>query len=63
MNIDPNDPPQTIRSWANKIGIPYTVLRAAAREGRLRYYRFVDGGNMYVTAEDMQIFLDASRSE
>jgi hypothetical protein len=63
MNIDPTSPPKTLRSWAKITGIPYTILRAAAHKGSLQHYRWVDGGNMYVTAEDMQAFIDASRSE
>lgn len=63
MQVDPNAAPQTLRQWSLRLGLPYGVLRAAVREGTLTHYRFTPKGPQYVTAEDMQEFLDKSRSE
>jgi hypothetical protein len=61
LKIEPHTPPMTLRQWSRTIGIPYGLLRAAVRENTLTYYRFTTKGPQYVTAEDMQDFLDRSR--
>ena len=61
MQVDPGLPAQTVRQWSLRLNIPYGQIRAAINKGTLTYYRFTPRGAQYITAEDMQDFLDRSR--
>lgn len=63
MKVDQNLGPQTLRQWALRLNLPYGQLRVAVKNGALTHYRFTPTGPQYITAEDMQDFLDRSRSD
>jgi hypothetical protein len=51
----------TARQWASTYKIPYAVILAAVKEGRLDAMRFSDRGQIYIMPSSMEKFLDEAR--
>ena len=60
-DIDTSLPPQTMRQWALRLHIPQSTLRHAVEEKRLAGYQFIQRGSIYIEAEEMARFLEASK--
>lgn len=50
-----------LREWARITGIPYNSLRKSVQSGDLPGYQFKKGGQIYVTPDAMEVFVEQAK--